>query len=418
MFKKLFKFLFIFILFNFNHAIKAIFPINFFRAFDINFRTERWKDEKYEGYIIPEFAFDAKGRNNHSNEVNILQIWNCTQDALAMVRGFDPNSDIGRFALQLNDVTDDGTRGHFLPSAKLNVFDVSFTPKFYLPHDFSIYLYIPFFSMQLKDVCFKDLTEDVLFIDQEVKTKLTNNICNVTKELGCLELNGWKKSGPGDFIATLEWARTYAQTKPLLKNVGVSARVGGVFPSGVKKNEDQLLSIPFGYDGAFGLLFGGGIDLTWGKYLRSGIDVEFLQLFGNTKERRIKTDIDQTELLLLAKTKVFKEQGILQRFNIYTEAYKFLKGLSFRVTYQYYKQNEDKLWLLTNDYSNFIANSAESLQGWSIHQLLFILDYDPLKNYCDSHSWLPRCFLYYKLPFNGTRSIGLHSAGFAFSLSF
>src|SRR5689334_17804312 len=101
MFKKLFKFLFIFILLNFNYVIQAVFPINFFREFDINFRTERWKDEKYEGYIIPEFAFDAKGRNEHSNEVNILQIWNCTQDALAMLRGFDPDSDIGRLAFQL-----------------------------------------------------------------------------------------------------------------------------------------------------------------------------------------------------------------------------------------------------------------------------------------------------------------------------
>ena len=144
---------------------------------------------------------------------------------------------------------------------------------------------------------------------------------------------------------------------------------------------------------------------------------QFLQLFGTTKERRIKTDTDQTDLFLLAKTKTFKEIGFNQRFNLYLEAHKFFRGFSFRAAYEYFKHGEDKIWLFDNQFSNFPANTAQSLRGWTTHEILFILKYDPI-DYWKCKNFVPRVDLFYKYPFNGTRAVLASTIGVDFSLSF
>lgn len=395
-----------------------IFPINLFWEYDVNLRTERWECEKFEECFIPEFAVKIDGRNSDHHKVNVLQIWQANQDALSMLQGFDSDSKIGQFASQFNFVTDDGNRGHLLPTATLEAFDFAFVGQYYLPHDFYVSLFLPFYSMRLVDVQFKDLTEDNTFQDEFVKENLTNNIAEIANQLGGIQLKGWKKAAFGDLVALIEWSKNFPQAKPLLKNVFLDVRAGLTIPTGLRRNEDELFPIPFGNDGSTGLLFGGGIGLRWGEHARVGLDAEFLKLFGTTKERRIKTDIDQTEFLLLAKVKTFKSIGLTQRFNIYMEAHKFMKGLSFRLAYQFFKHFEDRLWLCTNEFSDSIANTAQSLQDWSIHQLLFILTYDFKNDFIELPLVVPQISLFYKFPFNGIRSVQASTLGLSLSLSF
>jgi len=334
-----------------------------------------------------------------------------------MIRGFSPESEIGQLAARLNSVSDNGIRGHLLPTADLSAVGYSFYSQLYLDHDFSWITYLPIFSMKLKNVNFKDLTQGITAQDVLVKENLTNDFANIVRRLGGLDLGGWQRAGLGDLVSFIEWSKDYPQNKPWLKNVHVDARGGFTFPTGVQKEEDKLFSIPFGNDGSLGLLFGGGIDLRWGCYLQAGVDLEFLKLFGNTKDRRIKTDKDQTDLVLLAKTKVFKECGILQRYNLYIEAYKFYKGLSLRAAYQFLKRGDDKLWLFDNQFSSNIANTGNALEDWTIHELIFFLKYDFANQWKDQR-FVPNFALFYKVPFNGTRSLQSQTLGIEFSISF
>ena len=233
-----------------------------------------------------------------------------------------------------------------------------------------------------------------------------------------LDLTGWKRAGVGDLALLAEWWKDFPQGKEYLRNVNVEGRFGFTFPTGLQKNENQILSVPFGNDGSAGTLIGGGVNLMWSECVRAGIDVQFLILFGNTRTRRIKVDTTQTDFLLLAQAKVHKEYGIVQRFNLYAETYKLWYGLSLGAVYQYWKEGDDKLTLATNQYSNEIANSAVSLEEWTMHQIIFTAKYDFQDVVADA-SWLrPHILAFYKLPINGSRALMASMVGVSVTLNF
>jgi hypothetical protein len=215
-----------------------------------------------------------------------------------------------------------------------------------------------------------------------------------------------------------EWLRDFPQPKPILRNVGLNIRSSLSVPTGLQKKENDILSIPFGLDGAVGLIFGSGIMIHWWEYVAGGIDVEFMQLFGNIRERRIKTSADQSDLVLLAKARAHKEFGFTHRFNLFLEMYDVIPGLSASITYQFWKHGEDKLALNTNAFSNTIANTAQSLQDWTFHQFIYKLQYDAQLLLGSKSGWKPQVALFYKMPFNGQRALVSHTLGAIVSLSF
>lgn len=400
-------------------SVQAYFPINFFRTYDINFRTERWENEKFKLSTLIEGGLTLQGRNFDGDKVNVLQIWDKDIDALTMLRGFPRDSAIGEFFIdsELSAVNDDGKRGHLLPLGTLDAVGYSLYGQFYLPQNFSFISFLPLYSMKLKNVEFKDLTEGFTDDDIRVKSQLTDNFAKLVKDLGGLSVGPWQQTGLGDLVSFFEWSRNYPQMKRRLKNVHIDVRAGFTAPTGVQKDEDVMFSIPFGNDGSWGLLFGGGLDLRWGSHVQAGVDVEFLQLFGTEKCRRIKTDKDQTDLVLLAKTKVFKEMGFNQRYNIYFEGHNLYKGLSARLAYQYLKRTDERLFINGNDFSSEIANSAVSLEDWTIHEFIFLLKFD-FYDICKQSKMVPYLTLFYKLPFNGTRSVAAQTLGLDISFSF
>ena len=413
-------FLFFFVTFIVNNSY-GMFPLNVFRPWDINLRPPRWHNKAWQvtGYV--ETGFDAHAYNSEGDKVNPLEIWNTNQDALAMFEGFPSNTAINDF---LDDVLlnpdDDGVRGHLKFTGDFDLkASAGIAARYHMPHNFNLGLFLPFYSMQLKDVTFQDLTANASLEDSIVKTELTSQfLARVQQFDPNLDLTGWKKTGLGDLALLAEWWRDFPQGKEYLKNVNLEGRFGFTFPTGVKKDENKILSIPFGYDGSAGVVFGGGINLMWSECVRAGVDAQFLALFGNTRVRRIKVDPAQTDFLLFAQAEAHKEYGITQRFNLYAETYKWYGGLSIGAVYQYWKQGEDTLTLVTNQYSNEIANSAESLQEWTMHQFIFTAKYDFQDVLSDTALFKPHVFAFFKLPINGQRSLMASMLGLSITLNF
>ena len=164
--------------------------------------------------------------------------------------------------------------------------------------------------------------------------------------------------------------------------------------------------------------FGAGITLNWFNYIRGYIDFEFLHLFGNSRYQRIKTAPGQTDFLFLAKAHAHTDYGFTQQYNLCLEAYRIFHGLTFGVFYQFYRHGEDKLALYTNQYSNEIANTAEKLQEWTMHQFVFKVNYDFQCDLDDCAALKPNIFLFYKVPFNGKRALLVHTFGAVITLNF
>lgn len=359
----------------------------------------------------------AQGYNNDGHHVNPLRIWDCEQNALAMLEGFPSDSAIGQLRASLLD-SNNGIRGHFLFDADLTLlFNASFAARLFFANDWSIGFYLPFYGMRLKNFCYQDLTPNLDNDDMLVRQLLTNNIATHVQELGGLCLNDWTRKGPGDLACIIDWFRDFPQNKPFLKYVRVNWRWGILFPTGVRENENLVFAVPFGYDGAFAMPFGVGLDLTLGTHVKTGFDVQLTQIFGNKKTWRIKTQEDQTELLLLQKAHGYKDYGLVQRFNLYIELYNMLKGLSLTAGYQFLKEGEAELTLTGQEFSSTIANTSRRLDDFTMHHFIIKGTYDFGITQTEQKT-RPEFSLYARIPFNGKNVALIPTVGMVFSIDF
>jgi hypothetical protein len=407
---------FLFLLFAFS---SPSFGMNLLlRPYDTLVRPEFYSQKTFEVTGWAETGIGHAIGFNDESQVNVLKIWNCAQDALAMLNGFPADSEIGQLRIAL-DAADDGVRGHFAVNGDLDLrYGAAFGARWQFYPRLWLVGYLPFYALRLHNVSWRDLTHDTTAADMRVKEMLTNDIFARVNELGDgLDLTGWSRAGLGDLNMFIEWLSHHPQNRPLLKDVALNGRVGFTFPTGVKVNADDIFSIPFGADGALGMLFGGGLWVTLSDCFQAGLDVQLWHLFGNTRCRRIKTSIDQSELLLLAKTSVYKDFGLMQRFNLFAQAYHFAGGLSALVGYQFLKKGEDSLALDTCEFSSRIANSAASLEEWTAHSFIVNLHYDFNVHRDECAIW-PQLSLFARLPFNGKRAALFKTVGAYFSIDF
>jgi hypothetical protein len=401
-----------------SSSLKAMNIVNTMWPYDTLIRPTFNNQHRWQLAFYTEGGFhNAKGFDEEGSVANPLRIWNCQQNALAMLEGFPEDSAIAQLRSALLD-SDNGIRGRFIVDGDLQLnFSTAFAANFYFANDWRIGLYLPVYKLTLKDVNFIDQTPNIDNLDKLVHTLLTDHLAENVLRLGCLDIGGWQRTGVGDLTLLIEWFRDFKQNKPFLKNVRVNWRWGIGFPTGLPENQNLIFAVPFGYDGAVSMPFGLGLDLTLGTNFKCGIDVQLTQIFGHTRTRRIKTDIQQTELLLLEKTATFKDSGLVQRFNLYVELYNFLKGLSFTIGYQYLKQGDGEYSLKTQSFSNNIANTSPRLDNFTMHHLIPKFTYDFGYHY-PSGRVRPELGLFMRLPFNGKNVALFPTIGAVISVDF
>ncbi len=403
----------------------GIFPLNLWQADDINLWRPSWpRHTRFDINVASEFGIKTIGRaaceqtcdpGLDLGKVNVFKVWQPEQNALAMLRGFPPHSAIGQLAQELDANHDCGPRGKFDVCGDLDVVQHTvIATRFKLHHHVTFGLYFPFTTLKAR-AKFTDLTPDVTGLDQLTKELLTDNFAENVYRLGCLNLSPWSRTGAGDLAAVLSWDRWFPQHRPILKNVGTSLRVGMNFPTGAKPNIDDLLAIPFGNE-SFGFIIGAGIKLQLTSLMRLGVDIEFLDLINANREARIKTDVEQTDLLFLASTCVLKDFGFTHRFNVFWEFFK--AGFSASLTYQYWKHDDDRIAAFNNRYSSEIANTAKSLEEWTMHQFIYKFSYDTSTLDCGNRFGNPYVAFFYKQPLNGKNAFLAHTVGLISSWAF
>lgn len=406
--------------------IFAIPPINIFRPSDRVLMPEIWPCNPIQFTVGFEQSIKVRGFQDDFDEknqfdkdcdidiekkVNVLRIYQERQNFLAALKGCDSSTPVGQLSQIFNIDDENGVQGFFKPSGRFEIpFNVMFTLKTYFDHGLSIALYLPYLRMKLSDVNWRNCNTNTT-LEQNLEDNLIKNV----KDLSGLDIGNWCRQGVGDLVALAWWNRDFQQNKPILNNVRVNARFGLNFPTGLKQDEDKILAMPFGNDGAWGLQFGGGLDLTFCNYLRAGLDAEFLYLFGNTRNRRIKTNCNQTDLLFFTKVPAYREFGLGQQFNVYLET--ILYGTNIKLNYQYLKRNDDKLFICNDAFDPFIVNSAENLQDWTAHSLITLIGYD-FGYLCPTMRCIPAINAWFKWGFNGKRAILANTWGVQFTLNF
>ena len=343
----------------------------------------------------------------------MLNIFQDRQNVLGALKGLDSDTFSGQLAQQFNLNDEAGLQGVFKPSGCLEIpLNLLLSYRYYFDHGLRLEFHLPIIHAELKNVEWCPLFDQVTQ-EEELAADLIKPIGTV----GGLCLNGWKRTGIGDFVVQAAWMRDFPQCRTLLQNVRTQARFGVIFPTGKREDEDLVLAFPFGNDGAWALQFGGGIDLNFGYTMRGGIDVEFIYQFGNTRCRRVKSAQDQTDLLFLTKVPVYREFGLGQQYNIYLESCNLWCNTSLKLNYQLLKRNDDRIDVANDRIDSRIANNAESLFDWTAHSLIFMVRHDLWRDY-ECTSLFPTISAFVKWGFNGKRALLANTAGIEISVAF
>ena len=392
-------------------------PVNFLRPYDINLRPARWAEQKLQFTSTALFGVTTNAYNGAGDSVPELHYLQNKQDAIAMFKGFAQGTDQNAIVEGLAPLQEDGTRGNYTVTGDFKVTHSFMSAvRYHFNKNFWIGAFLPAYNVQLKNVAWTNLTQNITPDDTAVRTSITDDFHNNVATYGQdLKLTDWEKSGFGDLAVLGGWTGRFVQYKPWLKRVDTSVKVGFTFPTGVKKDEDKIMSVAFGNDGTVGLIVGAGLDMNFKHWFDAGVQVEFMHLFNNTRQRRIKLHEQQTELLLLKKTAVNADHGFTQKFNLYIEP-KVFKGFSLRLSYQHIKQGGTTYYVVSNDYSSTIANTAESLKEWTTHNVIVQAKYDFSTD--ENNKRRPQLNVYFNHPFNGRRSLQTGSVGCGVTFNF
>ena len=400
-----------------------------------------------------EFGDRDNGKNWQGHRTNVLQIFDATQSSLFAVQSPTaatlaalPAATAASFNAIANYINVntpfagalglDGAllaqqanfdTGEQLFTGKFEQFQATLFGSYKLPFKwfgkFGLALYVPIVEKKITNVNIQDLTAAGAVgssVGQQVysamiDTLLAGSIKTDAQAFGNLNLNNWEKTGLGDIALMLEWDHCFGNRDgESWFGWSVFAKTGVYFPSSEKVDENRAFSMPLGNDGAWGMPFGLSLVMHGGNHVRLGVDGEVVVLFDETRTRRMKTDVNQTEFLLLNKGRATKEHGVTWEVHPYLQWRHFVCGLSAQISYQYFGHEKDKLKTSALGFTNAIVNTANSLKSSDIQNVIFKLNYDcPNKWFCS-----PQISAFYKLPVDGKGAIDCETWGFQFVINF
>lgn len=374
-----------------------------------------------------EYGQTNTGKNADGRKANVLNLFETSQSVLAALE--QPTTAVAttdfiatRNALHILGAYDDGTRGHIALQGKFEQWDVtphvSYKPCIdAIPGALSLSAALPVRGMRVYDVKLTDKTTGILPVDVDVQSFLTTDMVGNAKKYGNLEMKNWDGTGLGDLAVTLGWSNDYPQTKDSLENVELHAFVGFTAPTSERKNEDKAFAMALGHDGAWTMPIGLGLDLDFKHHIALGAEAQFEIAFNDTKVRRVKTDVHQTEFLLLNKSRVTTDHGLTWKFNVYAQAYHFLGGFSLKAAYEYIKHEADRLTVKEDNISSAAANSSARLKEWNMHHMIFQANYDGFEC-CKDACIKPQVSVFYKLPVDGKLAVQPQTFGGQLALNF
>lgn len=404
-------------------CVRAEFPLNTIRFYDVRYWSYERECTAFDVGTYANNWYDIKSMNALQCKGNVVQLWNTTENALTMTRGFDPSTPQGQIAAQLGNVPDNDLIGRYVVNGNLSLREFGFGLQWHLPHNFILGVYVPFYDISLKDICWKRLQDETYTAAEITFDQLIGNdfFARVYQLGSGLQINkSWTRTGPGDTKALIWWRRNFVQQKRVLTDVLLGLRAGVNIPTGLQENPNILLGMPFGNDGSMGVMFGGLIEFYWKRYFTFAIDADFMKLFGSNKIRRVQVDVNQTDNLFLAEAMIRKDWGFVQRFNLWGGIHHLIEGASFDVGYQFFKQWETELSIVNAGQRKFsldVINAAENLQEWMLHQLWVSAKYTFFQDAQD-HWLVPTIQLYWTHTFKATRGILNKSIGGTISFSF
>ena len=335
------------------------------------------------------------------------------------VPGKDRSSQEDIALIELARTVGRDTFGYIEYCGKFKIFEtqILFTQNF--RHGLFMQIGLPVRHMALSDVCFTDLTPQTCPCpDIDTRTWQTFlALYDQILERYNLCAGGFKKTNVGDLSWLIGWGCNY-QNMRVLDYVDLDFKLGMVFPTGKKQDINSAFDIPSGYNGHLG--FGGSFDLAIGVYnwLTFGGYGGAIAFTDKTKEIRMKTDIRQNGSIKLATGCATVEKGTIWYTGAFGKLDHIASGFSLLAGYTYCAQQKDMLSPANTHYFDpTAANCDSTLEGWDMHTLQLLADYDCAR---EGHRFSPRVGVFANITMGGEHIFRTNMTGgtFGFDISY
>lgn len=222
-------------------------------------------------------------------------------------------------------------------------------------------------------------------------------------------------SGIGDISFLAGWTNNYEETREI-DYFDTSFRVGILFPTGKKRDEDLAFSIPNGYNGHFAIPATFDLAVGWYDWFTLGTHFGAMAFVRKNKVLRMKTDCGQSGFIKLAKGEARVDPGTIWEINAYAKADHVLCGFSFLVGYSFANKHRDTISPCDLAvFTPLIVNDDEMFLGWKMHTINFIAEWDFATYECP---WMPRYGAFFNLIVGGRRIFNTHVGGFQIGVDF
>ena len=329
----------------------------------------------------------------------------------------DPDSELNCILQNLVELPKRGCFGNLSFSGKFSIREIIFSYIQNFSHGIFTQIYFPIRKLKIKSIKYCDLSpNDHIFPDihHPYWQEFLNNFEQILNDYN-LNINDFCQHGIGDTSFEIGWTKNYEETE-YIDFIDITIKSGIIAPTGKKKDEDKVFSLPLGYNGHVGIPV--SLDLATGLYewLTIGGHFDIIWFARKNKDMRIKTAKEQSGFIKLAKTCTNIKKGTLYNLGFYLEADHIAGGLSLLIGYTFSEKQKDTLTFsqpLQIDCK--IANSDEMLKEWNQHTIHFMIEYDFTK---EEYKIGPRLNFFYNLAAGGKRifKTNISSAGFGLDI--
>lgn len=372
-------------------SIRGMDNVHFYRA------TNLFLEPRLERDMLT--TFDAtiggghtkKGRNRNGQTVPLLDTFGLhnMHDLGVGVPGKSTNNQEDIILIQLartpgrglpsqcDDCVIQPQFGFFSISGKFNIIESNL---FYLQNfncGFFTQVHLPVRRIEINHICFKDISptdeicpNNVTPIWQAFKTQFNEILRRYDL---CAE--PVRETGIGDLSILAGWTRSNQETT-VLDFIDTTFRFGILAPTGKQRNENKIFSIPLGYNGHFGFPFAADFALGLYEWLTIDAHIDAIIFLSKTKDIRLKTAPDQSGLIKLAKGRTKIHRGVLWNAGVFAKADHICRGFSCILGYSFAKQDKDTITPCGTCFDSCIANSDETLQGFTIQTIHLWGEYD------------------------------------------
>lgn len=290
-----------------------------------------------------------------------------------------------------------------------------------IPGQFFLGMSLPLRSMRVDNVVWTDLTDATEDVDNTTwQTNLTSKLAKYVDAVSGLDINAWSKRGLGDASVYFGWANDIHHGDGALRKVSVHLSAGLSLPTGYQRDQNVAFSTPFGNDGSWGIPLSAGFSANVGEDLKLGAVADLLWLACKSKVRRLKTDVLQSEYLLLTKGDATMSPGLTMKANLHA-TYRCSESCKLSMAYQYIQHEKDVLSKLPTGYTSEVVNTLNSLAAWSSQDLTIKAQFEGFfgnEEGDERDGNEVNLSLFYKLPLAGKRSVSNASVGGELSFAF